>query len=157
MLNKGKFKKGQSGNPVGRPKKINFNINEETQEFWSRFVALTPETLKHFEENIKKGNREDIHLFMSVITKISKPPKPTIKLSGYKTTAERVEAVFKAYDSNLIDIDQLEKLTRVIKMTSDAITNDVEPLMIEIKEKLNKLEQNRNTGHIQMIKPVSNL
>ena len=77
---------------------------------------------------------------MSVITTISKPPKPTIKLSEYKSTAERMEAIFKAYENGEIEEDTLEKLTRIVKIMSDAIANDVAPLLEEIKKRIELLD-----------------
>jgi hypothetical protein len=133
------FVKGKSGNPKGRPRKY-VDTTTPMKFFWEEFLALAPDAIEQFKKKVRKGGKEELRMYMHLASNISGPIKPKVKLGTCKTTMERVNLIYEAYDNGRIDEQTLERLARIVDTLSKAVNNDVEALIIEIKDKLGQID-----------------
>ena len=127
------FKKGESGNPKGRPKGVK-NVSTEVRAIWDELFSLKDDVVKAVIDGIKGGNFEYIKLYCQfVLPKIEPLHSTDIKFAG-KVASDKIEAISKALDNNEIDIKMANKLTSLAKTQGDVVLCEAEELLEDIKE-----------------------
>lgn len=126
-----KFKKGQSGNPAGRPRGA---LGKATR--WREALSVHGDDL--FKVAVEHALNGDMTALKLCLERISPPVKPTADpveffLHG-STLAEKAESVLQAIADGQIDVDSGRKLIGAISDLGRIIEVD------SILERLEKLE-----------------
>lgn len=127
-----KFKKGQSGNPKGRPKGA---LGKATR--WRE--ALEPHGDDLFKVAVEHALGGDMTALKLCLERISPPVKPTsdpveFALCG-DTLSEKAESVLQAIAAGVIDVDSGRKLIGAISDLGKIIE------ITELEKRLAQLEQ----------------
>ncbi len=131
----GKFKKGQSGNPLGRPRGIR---NRATVTAEALFEGEIEGICRKAIEEAKRGNIQAIKL---VLDRILPPKKETsifIDLPAMKTSSDILEAIHRiaqAVSHGEFSPTEGDCLTRIIERQAKVIE------MNDFEERLKKLEE----------------
>ena len=127
----GGFKKGQSGNPSGRPKSDNAQMRDKLRK-------AMPEIIDKLIEQAKAGDMQAIKLIMDKTVPSLKPIGATVLISGLiptDTPENQAQAVLSAIGSGLIDTstgaDLLASIERLMKIKE----------VSELEQRLAALEQ----------------
>lgn len=130
-----RFKKGQSGNPSGRPKSDNAQMRDKLRQ-------AMPEIIDKLIEQAKAGDMQAIKLIMDKTVPSLKPIGATVLISGLiptDTPENQAQAVLSAIGSGLIDTstgaDLLASIERLMKIKE----------VSELEQRLTALEQ-QQTG-----------
>lgn len=127
----GGFKKGQSGNPSGRPKSDNAQMRDKLRQ-------AMPEIVDKLIEQAKAGDMQAIKLIMDKTVPSLKPIGATVLINGLiptDTPENQAQAVLSAIGSGLIDTstgaDLLASIERLMKIKE----------VSELEQRLTALEQ----------------
>lgn len=124
-----KFKKGESGNPSGRPKQDSARIREELNKH-------SDEIVKVLLEKVKEGDTAALKMALDRISPALKPTGHTVKLEASNNSLEALsESMIQALIDGSFSTDTLKDLSA--SMTALARVEEV----TELRQRLETIEK----------------
>lgn len=139
----GKFRKGRSGNPLGRPRGIR---NKATITAEALFEGEIEGICRKAIEEAKRGNIQAIKLVLDRILPPKKEPPIFIDLPVMKTSSGILEAIHRvaqAVSRGELSPTEGDYLTRIIERQAKVIE------MNNLEERLKKLEERQTHESLQ--------
>lgn len=139
----GKFKKGKSGNPLGRPRGAR---NKATALAEKLFESDVEAICRQAIEQAKKGNVQAIKIILDRILPTRKEPSIIIDLPIVNTAKDILQAVNQvstAICQGKISPTEGELLTRIIDRQAKAVE------LNEFEQRLKKLEERSSNENYQ--------